>query len=269
MTKPYPGTQAVLRAVALLKAFDDVRPTWTLNEIAHKTGLNKTTAFRLLSALESEGLVARSSGGDAYTLGPEMAVLGGRALRRHNLRAVVRPELELLAAATGETASLEVMAGDEILIIDEAFGDHLLSGVQSLGTRWPIHAASTGLALLAFMPEERRERLLERLLQRPLSPITPHTITDPAALRAHLDQIRAQGYAATDEALELGLVAIGAPLYNHDGQVVAAISVFGPKLRLTSERVPALGRLLQETAVRISTQLGYEPAAPAAQPIHD
>jgi len=265
MTKPYPGTQAVLRAVALLKVFDDAHPAWALNELAQKTGLNKTTTFRLLSALESEGLVARGPGGETYTLGPEIAVLGGRALRRNNLRTVTRPELEALAAATGETASLEILADDEILIIDEVLGEHLLSGTQSLGTRWPIHATSTGLALLAFMRETRRERLL----QRPLLPVTSHTITDLTALRAHLEQIRAQGYAATDEMLELGLVAIGAPLYNHDGQVVAAISVFGPKLRLTSERIPVIGRLLQETAVRISAQLGYKPVAPAAHPIDD
>jgi IclR family transcriptional regulator, acetate operon repressor len=265
MTKPYPGTQAVLRAVALLKVFDDAHPEWALNELAQKTGLNKTTAFRLLSALESEGLVARGPGGETYTLGPEIAVLGGRALRRNNLRTVTRPELEALAAATGETASLEILADDEILIIDEVLGEHLLSGTQSLGTRWPIHATSTGLALLAFMRETRRERLL----QRPLLPVTSHTITDLTALRAHLEQIRAQGYAAADEMLELGLVAIGAPLYNHDGQVVAAISVFGPKLRLTSERIPVIGRLLQETAVRISAQLGYKPIALATHPIHN
>src|SRR5262245_12218403 len=106
---PYPGTQAVRRAVALLKAFTDEQPEWGLTELARALKLNKTTAYRLLTALEKEGFVARSPA-DAYRLGPEAIALGGRALRSNDLRSVSHAELEWLAQITKETATLEVFA---------------------------------------------------------------------------------------------------------------------------------------------------------------
>lgn len=254
-TKPYPGTQSVLRAVSLLKVFDDEHPEWGLTELAGEAGLNKTTAFRLLSALESEGMVARSAAGDGYVLGPAIVVLGGRALRANNLRRVSRSRLEELARATGETASLEVLSGSEMLIIDEVPGDHLVGGVRSIGTRWPLHGASTGLALLAAWPEAEREAFL----QKPLPPITPRTITGRDALRSLLCQINKQGYAVADEMLEMGLIAIGAPLHDYDGRAVAAISIFGPKIRLAGETISAKGELVRKTAREISTMLGCRP----------
>ena len=143
-TKPYPGTQAVLRAISLLKVFDDEHPQWNLTELAHETGLNKTTTFRLLSALESEGMIARGDSGDNYVLGPEIVVLGGRALRANKLRSISHPKLEQLAAITGETASLEILAGRDMLIIDEVVGEHLVSGVRSIGTRCRCTARRQG-----------------------------------------------------------------------------------------------------------------------------
>jgi DNA-binding IclR family transcriptional regulator len=254
-TKPYRGTQSVLRAVSLLKVFDDEHPEWGLGDLSRETGLNKTTAFRLLSALESEGMVARNDTGDCYVLGPEILVLGGRALRANSLRQVSRAGLEALAASTGETASLEILSGTEMMIIDEVMGEHLVSGVRSIGTRWPAHGASTGLALLAFGAQETREAFL----QKPLTPITAKTIIDPKILRPLLAQFAEQGYAVADEILELGLIAIGAPLYNYDGRIVAAISIFGPKSRLTQARVAIVGGLVRDTAVDISSKLGYQP----------
>lgn len=245
----------MLRAVSLLKVFDDEHPQWNLTELADEAGLNKTTTFRLLSALESEGMVARSETGDSYVLGPEIVVLGGRALRANNLRSVSRPRLEALAAITGETASLEVLSGSDMLTIDEVTGEHLVSGVRSIGTCWPLHGASTGLALLAAWPEHEREVFL----RNPLPSITSKTITDPGELRNLLEEIAGQGYAVADEMLELGLIAIGAPLYNYDGRAVAAISIFGPKIRLADDTINAKGKLVLEMAGEISALLGYCP----------
>ncbi len=255
MTKPYPGTQSVLRAVSLLKAFDDEHPEWSLSQLAYKVNLNKTTTFRLLSALESEGLIARDDKGESYILGPEIVVMGGRALRSNNLRAVSRLELERLAATTGETASLEVMTGNEMLIIDEVVGDHLLRSERSIGTRWPIHGASTGLALLAYWSKADRNAILNF----PLPAITAKTITDPVSFQYVLDQAAEQGFAVADELLEMGLVAIGAPLLDNNSCAVGAISIYGPKTRIVQERVAEIGELVHDAAVRISDRLGYRP----------
>lgn len=252
-TKAYPGTQSVLRALSLLKAFDDDHPTWGLSELARELDLNKTTAFRLLSALESEGMVARGPDGESYMLGPDVVMLGGRALRANNLRDIVRPELEALAADTRETASLEILSGREMLVIDEIVGAHLVSGVPSLGSRWPLHAASTGLALLAFLPEETARELLPAVP----APVTSHTMTDSDRLWRELLATRARGYSVADETLEVGLVAIAAPVYNHDGQVVATLSIAGPKSRVTPDQVPVIGRQVMAAAGRVSARLGF------------
>lgn len=251
----YPGTQAVRRAMALLKAFDDDHPAWSLSELARATGLNKTTTHRLLAALEREGMVGRAAGGERYVLGPEIVVMGGRALRANNLRAVARPELERLAEATRETASLEILSGGEMLVIDEIAGGHLMSGVPDLGSRWPLHASSTGLAALAFLPEDQARDLLPVTLR----PITGQTPTTRAGLWPELAAIRERGYSVADETLEVGLVAIAAPIFDHDGRPLAALSIAGPKLRVTIDCVPALGERVRAAAARVSTLLGFRP----------
>src|SRR5688572_1381228 len=107
ITKAYEGTQAVVRALSILKSFDDERPSWTLAELSRRLNLNKTTVFRLLTALESEGLVRRDSVSETYALGPEMVMLGARAMRSYSLREACRPELKTLAETSRETATLE------------------------------------------------------------------------------------------------------------------------------------------------------------------
>ena len=252
MTKPYPGTQAVLRAVALLKCFDEGHPEWNLSDLSRAVDLNKTTVFRLLSALESEGLIAREDGGESYILGPEILVLAGIALRNLDLRSAARPILEQLAQSSGETASLEIVSGDEMLIIDEVVGGYLVSGIRSLGTRWPLHGTSTGLAVLAAWSSGKRESYLSQNLEA----LTSHTVTERLLLIDLLEQFANQGYAVSDEMLESGLVAIGAPLFNYDGQVEAAISIYGPKSRLDKKRIVAVSSQVREAANSISKKLG-------------
>jgi DNA-binding IclR family transcriptional regulator len=249
----YPGTQAVLRALALLKSFTDDRPELGLAELVQAVHLNKTTAYRLLTALEQEGLVIRNHQTDTYRLGPEMIAMGGRASRANDVRRVSHAELEKLAGQTGETATLEILSEAQVLTLDEVAGSYLMSVAQDIGSRWPLHATSTGKALLAHLPEME----LEALLRRPLTSFTSKTLTEPASLRRQLAQIRRQGYAIADEELEVGFVAVGAPVFNHNGEVVAAISLGGPNARLTAQKRPALAALVKEAAGRISARLGY------------
>jgi IclR family transcriptional regulator, acetate operon repressor len=253
--KPYPGTQSILRAVAILKSFDDEHTHWSLSQLSRKLELNKTTVFRMLSALESEGLVARSDLRESYILGPEIVTLAGFALRSHDLRSTARLTLEELAQTTGETTSLEIVSGDNMLVIDEVLGEHLVSGMRSLGTRWPLHSSSTGLAILAAWPDHKRDAYL----QRKLLPTTSHTVTEAAELRKLLDRFQKQGFAVSDEMLEPGLVAIGAHLNNFDGQIGAAISIYGPKTRLNDKCIRSLGSLVQSAAANISAKMGHAP----------
>jgi DNA-binding IclR family transcriptional regulator len=255
----YPGTQAVLRAVALLKAFTPERPERGLADLARSVGLNKTTAYRLLAALEGERMVERGRNGEAYRLGPELVALGGRAQGSNEVREASRAVLHSLAQDTRETATLEVLVGGDTLILEEAMGSYVVGSIPSIGTRWPAHATSTGKTILAFLSEEERARALPRVLPA----LTPRTLSDRAALERDLLRVRERGYAISQEELEPGFVALGAPVYAADGRVAAAISVGGPRVRLTPETVSAIARRLPGAAARISERLGFHlPAKP-------
>jgi DNA-binding IclR family transcriptional regulator len=251
----YPGTQAVQRALGLLKVFTAERPVLGLAELAAATGLNKTTAYRLLCALASEGLVERLTEGGGYRLGPELLALGSRALGAASLRGASRAELQGLAFTTRETATLEVLVGRDALCLDEASGDHVVASMPSIGTRWPAHATSTGKVLLAHLPEP----ILDRLLDTPLAAPTPRTIVDPVALRRELARIRERGWALASEELEAGFLAVAAPVRGAADEVVAAVSVGGPRSRLSQERVKEILALLPAATARISARLGFEP----------
>ena len=249
----YPGTRAVRRAVSVLKVFTASRPELGLSEVARAAGLNKTTVFRLLSALEGEGLVQRAPKGEAYRLGPELAALGLRALGATDLLLAARPELPALAEATQETASLEVLVGREVVILDEVRGRRVLAAVPEVGAHSPAHATSTGKAQIAFLPEEQ----WQEFLTPPLSRLTPKTLCEPETLRRELRRVRTRGYATTLEELEPGYVGVGVPVRGANGSVVATLSVGGPSTRLTAERVSEIAQLLLAAASRASERLGF------------
>lgn len=236
------------RALSLLAAFTDERPEWSLTGLASQAGLNKTTTHRLLTALEESGLVARDEEKELYRLGPEAIAMGGRAMRANPLREVARHELEVLARETGETATLEILVGMMVLIVDEAAASsRLLAGGGEVGMHYPAHATGTGKVLLAaagFDPI------------RPLEGATPKTVTDPAALRGELRAAEAQGYAWNVEELERGFAAVGAPIRDGSGRVVAAVGVGGPVTRLADDDFATATQAVVRAARRISTRLG-------------
>lgn len=221
-----PGTQAVSRAVSLLKAFSDEQPEWRLADLARASGLHRATAHRLLAALEREGMIARDATGELYRLGPEAIALGARAVRATDLRGAARAELESLAATTGETVTLEVPIGSDMLILDEVLGQALVGTTASLGTRWPIKLTSTGKAIAA-------------------------------ARRAKPDAESRRGYAVAKEELERGYTAVGAAILDAAGVPVAAISIGGPSSRFPAPRLTKLGALVRDAAARISSSLGH------------
>lgn len=245
---PPQGAQAALRAVRLLKLFTNERPEMSLAELSAASGLNKTTAHRLLRALQSEALIDRNSLTGGYCLGPALMALGVQALASSDLRRRVRPLLRALAAETGETATLEVPVEQSMLILDEVQGSHVVAAAGNVGTRWPLHATSTGKAILAF-----DESGLDRL-GSPLSALTDKTLTDREAFRPQLIEIRRKGYAVTVDELEDGFAAVAAVVRGGLGDVQAALSIGGPTRRLGARRRAKLGATLCQAAARLNPQ---------------
>jgi DNA-binding IclR family transcriptional regulator len=237
----------VVRALRILRAFSDTRAEWSLAELSRELGLSKPTAFRLLGALEEAELLARTEPAGGFRLGPGAIELGARAQRANPILSAARPELEALTRETGETSSVEILAGATTFILDEVQGGHVIGSSPGMGTRWPAHATSTGKVLLAAAQEE--EPGLARRLARDAGGrrprVTPATIRSGARLAAELARVGRQGYATAINELEEGYVALGAPVRRHDGRVVAAISLAGPAGRFTPSHIPRLLRPLR------------------------
>ena len=247
-TRPPQGAQAALRAVRLLKLFTNERPEMSLAELSRASGLNKTTTHRLLRALQSESLIDRNPATSAYSLGAGLMALGVQALASSDLRRRVRPVLRNLARETGETATLEVPFEDSMLILDEVAGSHVLGAAGNIGTRWPIHATSTGKVWLAY-----DEHGIDRL-DEVLKPLTGRTLTNRDDLQPQLIEIRRRGYAVTVDEIEEGFTAVATIIRGVLGDVQGALSIGGPTQRLTATRRAELGTTLCRAAQRLNPE---------------
>jgi DNA-binding IclR family transcriptional regulator len=240
--------QSADRALAILAAFDEDRPTLRVTELAAALGMHKSTVSRLLATLHGRGLVRRD--GETYSPGPELARLGGLAARGLDLTEVAQEPLARLAEDTGETVNLAVREDGSALNVHQVQSSHLIGLGDWSGRALPLHCTANGKVLLAFGGGEPAE----------LPALTPRTITSRRALRAELEEIRARGWAAAVEELEVGLVAVAAPVFDARGGIAAAVSLAAPSYRLAPEALAAAGERCAATAREVSALLGFRPA---------
>jgi IclR family acetate operon transcriptional repressor len=230
-------TQSVTRSVLVLQ-FLEQHGDAGVTQLGEHLGVSPSTAHRLARTLCDVGFVAQDPRTERYHLGPALIPLGRAAEARSGFDSL-RPELEELALATGESVSLGVRQGSSVLIVLRVASPHPLRFDQQPGSRVPIHASAMGKAMLAFSTGAPN-----RL--RRLDPITEATITDPVRLEAELAEIRTRGWALNDQERDLGVRAVGVPLLDPVTRTaIAAIAVQGPTLRVTDERIPEIA----ETAV--------------------
>jgi IclR family acetate operon transcriptional repressor len=235
MTEAHGGVQSLHRALDVLEGFAAVGGTASLSDVATACGLPLPTVHRLASTLADRGYLRRLPD-RRYCLGSRLvplaavahAVLGERAM----------PVLRVLAGLTGESANLAVLTQGSAEYVSQAQGRHAMRIFTEVGNRVQLHCTGVGKALLAVVPPDRASQLIAAA---ELDVHTPATITDPAALHAELDLIRARGYALDEGEMEAGVrcVAVGIP-----GAVPMAVSVSGPAARMTDALVDvALGAL--------------------------
>lgn len=246
--------QSVERAIAILKTFSVEEPELGVGELSRRLDLPKSTVFRLLQTLEAGGLIRQNPETGLYHLGIDLLALAGNVLAYADVRRVSRPYLRQLAETLQETVNLSTLDRQDVVNLEQFVGgNRLVMHVGWVGRRMPVHAASSGKAIIAFLPEAE----LRAMLNGPLPSFTTHTITDPDVLRADLAQVRRQGYATTMEELEEGLHALSVPVRDHTGRVIASISVSGPGYRLTRERMRQMAPQVMEVARQIAWELGY------------
>jgi len=244
--------RSVDRAVAILDLL--ARDGWSSGaEVARELGVHRSTALRLLATLDRHGLVERDARTSKYRLGRRLVQLASSVRGEVDLRQVARPVCEALARALGETVTLDILDGDEIVPVEQASGSTSVVSVNWLGTRSPVHCTASGKVILAFAPEDVRARLLQGALERR----TPRTLIDRAELEAQLAEVRQAGFARTFEELEVGLNAIAAPVRNSGGEVIAAVDVSGPAHRIDPSARAALVSRTVRAAEDLSRRLGY------------
>jgi IclR family transcriptional regulator, acetate operon repressor len=225
--------QSAERVLALLTSFDDARTELGVTEMAQCIGVHKSTASRLAAALERAGLLARY--GRRYRLGPQVIRLGMLALRSYDLVDALQPAMAALSRQTGETINLAVPDGDGILNVAEVPSTFIVGcSAGWTGRRTMPHAVANGKVLLAYgaLP-----------LPGQLDKYTEATITSADALQRELAEVRRSGHATAVGELEAGLVAVAAPVFDGDGNCVAAVSVSGPNFRMPPERLSSIGKL--------------------------
>lgn len=246
--------QSIERGFAVLLAFDAKRTNPSLIEIATATGLSRPAVRRILLTLQHLGYVEPTHGSH-WRLTPRVLTIGQHYATSSALVSVAEPHMSRLVEETHESASLSALDGSEVLYLARVPANRVLNVTAVAGTRVPAHATSMGRVLLAAASPE----FVDRYLEDPgLQPLTPHTITDPGQFRDALDRVRKQGWALVSEERERGLIAVSAPIRDHTGAVVAALSSSSSTGRTSPghiERyvVPILTRI----AAEISADLGH------------
>jgi len=247
------GVQSVDRAVSVLEILAQ-RGEAGVSEVAAEIDVHKSTAFRLLGALEARGLVEQTAERGKYRLGFGIVRLAGAVTGRLDVTQQGRQVCERLSEEIGETVNIAVLQEHFAVNLHQVRGPGAVGTHNWVGQLTPVHATSSGKVLLAHLSEKERADVLAASGTKGL---TPHTLTSRAKLENDLALARERGYAVTLEELEIGLHAVAAPIRDRDGGVVAALSASGPAYRFTEERLHELAPLLMKGAREISHRMGY------------
>jgi len=244
---------ALEKAMAILDLLDKADQEYTVTEIHTQLDIPKATAFMILNVLESYNVVKKSNYG-RYTLGPKIYTLGMSYMTKMDLKKIAKPYMEQLSKETGFTSHLGIILDAGILFIEKVEIQSFIKFTTFPGMRSDIHTTSMGKAIAAFMPEQEVDEILGSIK---LGRYTANTITEKDKFKEVLERIRQTGYSIEDEEGEIGVRCIGAPIFDIDKKVVAAVSITALKSDLTVDLFQQIGDQVKATAHKISTDLGY------------
>lgn len=245
---------SLVKGMRLLEILADSDRAMGVSELARLLEQDKSAVYRLLTTLKSGGYLEQDPESKKYVIGPRMIVVSSRVLGNNDVYRYARPAMKKLLQDTRETVHLGMQMGDQVVYIAQEVSPEVISVNTESGQREAIHCTAVGKALVAFLPDEEREAVIERLDFRRY---TPATITDPDRFRAHCRQVSAQGYAVDDEELYPGVRCVAAPVMGYDGNVLAALGISGPATRLAVEALPRLGEVVAKYAREVSRRLGF------------
>lgn len=223
-------------------------------QVADRLGLSRSATYRILGTLRQRGYVDGHGNADDIVLGQRTVTLGMAALSGYDPFLAAQAHLRDLSRELSEAALMAVRDGDQMVYIaHEDVTDHSIAVRRLLGVRRALHSTSLGKAYLAALPLDEADALVDRL---ELRGFTPTTITDPARLRAELDETRARGYSIDDSENEPDVLCFGAPVRDERGMPLCVISLAGPRERMLGKKDAAAKRI-SEVALAISRRLGF------------
>jgi len=245
--------QSVSKAVRLIDCLAAAKRPLSLQELSQAAGIPKTTAFGLLAPMREAGWAEQNEAG-RYRLGVRLFELGSIVSASWNIVPVARPQLQMIALQTGQSAQLSMIDKTDVLLLDNADPGSSLRIVSETGDRLPVHSTAAGKAVLAYLSPMQARSILRAA---GMPSFTPHTITGMENMEAAFEQIRAQGFAVEDGETRIGLRSVAAPVFDVTGAPRYAISVLG-MFRRVSEPDFQVARELVESAARfVSKELGY------------
>lgn len=249
--------RAVDRAIQILQSFSLKQTEMSLAELAEQAGLSKSTAFRILQTLQRHQFIAYNTATNRYALGIKLFELGGIVLATLRFRNVAAPFLDHLSLKGERTVLAAMLEGGELLYIDQRERHASLRLTSVIGTRRPPHFGMLGKTLMAYLPEEEVDRLLELY---PLEKIAPRALVNPRLFKKQLAEIRSKGYAFEDNETIEGMLGIAAPVRNHLGESIAAIGVTFPSFKVEEGTITGAVATLRVATAEISQALGYRKA---------
>jgi IclR family pca regulon transcriptional regulator len=243
------------KGLAVIRAFARDHAALSLSDVARSAAIPAATARRCLLTLEELGYVTRN--GRAFLLRPKVLELGAAYLESINIEQITKTHLEELAHKTADSAALSVLDGVDIVYVARTSVRTLLRLEAHVGSRFPAHATSMGRVLLAGLSPERLNRYFASAR---LEALTERTVTDPVKLRTLIEECRRLGYAAVEDELAYGVIALAVPVFDHQHRVVAALNSSSHSRRTTKTRlVRDRLAMLQQASREISTDLAAVP----------
>ncbi len=249
--------QSLTRALNLLERLSETPSGLSLTDLSYQLGMPTATVHRLLSTFEEFDFVEQDAEQGLWFVGLKAFTVGNAFLHRRDIVASARPHMRTLVEQCGETVNLGVIDDGEAVFISQVESREMMRMIVRLGSRSPIHASGVGKALLANMSEQDLAQIVQ---QRGLARYTERSIDNPTRLREELQRIRQLGYALDDEEHAIGLRCVSSAIFDENGQALAAISLSGPKARVTDGRLDELGIAVRHSADEITLALGgYRP----------
>lgn len=242
--------QSLARGLAVIAAFDAEHPRMTLSDVARRADLSRAAARRFLLTLETLGYVR--SDGREFSLTPQVMRLGFAYLSSQSLPDIAQPHLQDLSMQIGESTSVAVLDGDDIMYVARRATTRIMHVSIRVGTRFPAYVTSMGRVLLAARPDAEIDAYLARAQ---LVALTAQTITEPVALRERLEQVRELGYSLVDQELEVGLRSLAVPIRDRSGAVIAAANVSTSTFASPDRSVETHLDALRRTVARIESDL--------------